>query len=215
MAAGLTAARGQAHVSVSRAEPRAQRPAAGGAEPDAPFALHAFLPYRVNRLATRVSKALASVYQERFDLSVPQWRVLATLAGAPGRQGGRDREYGAGPAGEGGAAAGACAPPTARDLAALTGLDKVSVSRALAGLVERGLVQRQPHQSDARSSTLRLSRRGRQLFRRIAPLALAWESAWLEPLTPGERAQFLKLLAKLEEAVPGDAALAAIAGTGR
>jgi DNA-binding MarR family transcriptional regulator len=160
------------------------------------FDLPAFLPYRLNRLAARVSKALASVYQERFDLTVPQWRVLATLAGGAGSS-----------AGDGGAAA-----PTARDLAALTGLDKVSVSRALSGLVERRLVMRLPHRSDARSLTLHLTRRGERLFERIAPLALAWESAWLEPLAPGERAQLLALLARLEGAVPADSSLAAIAG---
>ncbi|MEM6774406.1 MAG: MarR family transcriptional regulator [Pseudomonadota bacterium] len=136
------------------------------------FKLHAFLPYRLNRLAGHLSKALSAVYQERFDLSIPQWRVLATLQAEPGL--------------------------TARDLASATSLDKVSVSRALAGLVDRELVQRSPHRHDARSSILRLSRRGTALFRRIAPLALAREADWLAPLSLRERDQFLRLLAKLE-----------------
>ncbi len=145
---------------------------AGVPEAEREFKLHAFLPYRLNRLTGRLSKALASVYQERFDLSIPQWRILATLQAEPDL--------------------------TASDLAAATSLDKVSVSRALTGLVERELVQRNPHRHDARSSILRLSRKGSALFRRIAPLALAREADWLAPLTDSERDQFLLLLGKLE-----------------
>ncbi|MEL7044779.1 MAG: MarR family winged helix-turn-helix transcriptional regulator [Pseudomonadota bacterium] len=148
------------------------RPGAGAEGGGREFKLHAFLPYRLNRLAGHLSKALSAVYQERFDLSIPQWRVLATLQAEPDL--------------------------TARDLVAATSLDKVSVSRALAGLVDRGLVQRSPHRHDARSSILRLSRRGTALFRRIAPLALAREADWLAPLSRRERDQFLQLLGKLE-----------------
>ena len=43
------------------------------------LALERFLPYRLNVLATLVSNALARVYAERFGLTIPQWRVLATL----------------------------------------------------------------------------------------------------------------------------------------
>ena len=135
-----------------------------------------FLPYRLNRLAARVSKALAGVYSERFALSIAQWRVLATLQAEPGL--------------------------TARDVASRSALDKVAVSRAVAALAERGLLERRPMSRDGRSSRLHLSRRGTGLFRRIAPLALEWEEQLLAPLSRSEREQFLRLLGRLEGNVP-------------
>jgi DNA-binding MarR family transcriptional regulator len=137
------------------------------------FCLDAFLPYRLNQLAERVSGALATVYSERFDLSIPQWRILATLQGEPGL--------------------------TARHVATRTNLDKVCVSRALARLVDRGLVARSACSHDARASELRLTREGRQLFARIAPLALGWEETLLCEFSPTERRDLLDLLEKLTQ----------------
>jgi hypothetical protein len=42
--------------------------------------LDRFLPYRLNVLASRVSADLARVYEHRFGISIPEWRVLAHLA---------------------------------------------------------------------------------------------------------------------------------------
>ncbi|HBO11386.1 MAG TPA: transcriptional regulator, partial [Halieaceae bacterium] len=42
--------------------------------------LKQFLPYRLNDLAERVSRGLAQSYSRDFDLTVAEWRVLATLA---------------------------------------------------------------------------------------------------------------------------------------
>jgi DNA-binding MarR family transcriptional regulator len=150
------------------------------------FRLEEFLPYRLSRLATRVSKALAGVYAERFALSIAQWRILATLQAEPGL--------------------------TARDVAARAALDKVAVSRAVAALGERGLLRRRPVSGDGRASRLQLSRRGSDLFRRIAPLALSWEEELLAPLAPDERRDFRRLLAKLEARVPAAAPCGSAAG---
>ena len=135
------------------------------------FRLEAFLPYRLNQLAQRASNTLATVYSQRFDLSIPQWRVLATLYAAPGL--------------------------TARDVAHRATLDKVTVSRALARLTKRGLVDRRVCSRDGRASELSLSPAGRRLFARIAPLALSWEEELLVALTGRERSQLGRLIAKL------------------
>ncbi len=45
----------------------------------AALALDAFLPYRAARLATALSRALAAQYEQRYDISVAEWRVLVHL----------------------------------------------------------------------------------------------------------------------------------------
>jgi DNA-binding MarR family transcriptional regulator len=136
------------------------------------FQLGEFLPFRLSRLAERVSQSLASVYAERFELSVPQWRVLATLQETPGL--------------------------SATTVAERCNLDKVKVSRAVSGLERRKLLLRRRHVRDARSSELRLSAAGMRLFDEIAPLALRWEREFLNALGPRDRQSLLGTLAQLE-----------------
>jgi DNA-binding MarR family transcriptional regulator len=78
--------------------------------------LAAFLPYRLSVLTNRVSSAIARTYSERFDLSIPEWRVMAVLGGVDGL--------------------------SARDVAERTAMDKVQVSRAIARLADKKRVQR-------------------------------------------------------------------------
>ena len=151
-----------------------------------PFELEAFLPYRINRLAERMSDSLSRVYRERFAITVAQWRILATLHDAPGL--------------------------AAKEVARVTNLDKVRVSRALADLEERALIVRRLSRADGRSNELRLSAPGRKLFRRIAPLALRWERDYLRGLSDAERRRLFRLLDKLDPNRPGPAALRMPAG---
>jgi DNA-binding MarR family transcriptional regulator len=136
------------------------------------FQLTEFLPFRLTRLAEHVSQSLATVYAERFGLSVPQWRVLAILQETPGL--------------------------SATTVAERCNLDKVKVSRAVSGLERRNLLVRRRHASDARSSELRLSASGLRLFEEIAPLVLCWEREFLRALAPRERQSLLGMLAQLE-----------------
>ena len=138
--------------------------------------LERFFPYRISRLAERASRSLSQVYAERFGISVPEWRVLATLAERPGL--------------------------TASAVTGLTNLDKVKVSRAVAELHERGLLLRQASRSDRRATDLRLSASGARLFTRIAPLAAQWEAELLNVLNDSERTQLFDLLTRLEKALP-------------
>lgn len=136
------------------------------------LSLARFLPYRCNSLARKISVSLSRIYSDRFGLSIPQWRVLVTLA-----------EYG---------------ELQARQVTELTTLDKVQVSRAVAGLAERGLLRRRSCDRDSRASLLRLSESGLAMFRRIEPEALAWEEALLAPLQAGERDTLFNLLDRLD-----------------
>ncbi len=134
--------------------------------------LERFLPYRLSVLSNRVSQTIASAYADRFGLAVTEWRVIAVL----GRYSGL----------------------SATQVAARTAMDKVAVSRAVARLLERGLLQRDTHDDDRRRSVLELSAAGVAVFDDVVPLALDYERALLAPLDTADRAALDALLGKLE-----------------
>jgi DNA-binding MarR family transcriptional regulator len=133
--------------------------------------LEKFLPYRLSVLAQLVSESLHDLYAGPFGLSVTQWRVMAAL--------------------------GRFAPLTASDVGQRIVMDKVAVSRAVAGLLKRGLVERAADRNDRRRASLRLSPRGKAMHARIVPLALSYEQRLYEALTPDERRSFDALCDRL------------------
>ncbi len=153
---------------------RRRRGAAAEAEGAAAgrLALERFVPYRLSVLANTVSRDVARIYDARFGLSVPEWRVMAVL--------------------------GRFEPLAANAVAARTAMDKVRVSRAVARLLRAGLVARATDRHDRRRSVLRLSARGLAIYAAIVPLALAVEAKLLAALRPAERAALDRLLAKLQ-----------------
>lgn len=134
-----------------------------------------FLPYRLSVLTNRVSNAIARHYSERFELSPPEWRVMAVLGQSPGL--------------------------SAREVALRTEMDKVQVSRAVASLVRRRRVQKRQDRADGRVSRLSLTARGRAIYDEVVPHALALEQQFLASLAPNERVQLDRLLVKLSQAV--------------
>ena len=131
-----------------------------------------FVPFRLNRLAGAVSEHLAAIYRGRFGLEVPEWRVMATV--------GQER---------------GC---TAQFIAASTRMHKTRVSRAIAQLRDRGLLERAASSTDRRELQLRLSAAGRRMYAQLVPLALAREEELLGALSAGERRAFLGALERLE-----------------
>jgi DNA-binding MarR family transcriptional regulator len=69
-------------------------------------------------------------------------------------------------------------------------MDKVAVSRAVASLMRRGLVERATDRDDRRRASLRLSARGRAMHARIVPLALGFEERLYKALNTEERSRF-------------------------
>lgn len=136
--------------------------------------LDGYLPYRLSVASNAVSGLIARAYEDRFGLTVPQWRLLCVLA-------------------EDGAL-------TQARIVARTVMDKVTVSRAAQGLVKRRLVARSQNRSDARSHVLALTAEGRGLHSEIAPLALAYEAALIAGLSPEEVTLLKRLLGRLQAA---------------
>ncbi len=137
--------------------------------------LEHFLPYRLSVLSNRISQAIAARYARRFGIGVTEWRVIAVLGRYPGLSAGA--------------------------VAARTAMDKVAVSRAVARLLERELVERDTHGDDRRRSVLALSRAGRRIYDEIAPLALELERRLLSRLDRDERAALDALLDKLADGI--------------
>lgn len=138
--------------------------------------LDSFLPYRLSVLSNRISQSIARLYAERFGISITEWRVLAVLG----------RYHGL----------------SANQVAERTAMDKVAVSRALARLVERGLISRHTDDGDRRRSVLELSADGKRIHAQIAPLALEMERQLLTGLSKDERAMLDGLLEKLTQGIP-------------
>jgi DNA-binding MarR family transcriptional regulator len=133
--------------------------------------LEDFLPYRLNVLASLTSNALAQIYAERFGLTIPCWRVVATLGQYDGR--------------------------TARDIAAHGVMHKSTISRAVSALEGRGLIVRRPNQDDRREELLALTPQGQAIYEALAPEALAFEERLVSILTSDEQEALAALVAKL------------------
>lgn len=122
--------------------------------------LEEFLPYRLSVLSHTISTNIAKVYDKRFGLSIPEWRVIAILGRFPGL--------------------------SAVEVAERTMMDKVAVSRAVTKLIRNGRIDRQFADADRRRSILNLTDAGRRVHNEIAPLALAFEDELLQGVDPAD-----------------------------
>ena len=133
--------------------------------------LEEFLPYKLAILSNLISGSIAAIYEERYKLSMPEWRVMAVLSRFPGS--------------------------SAVQVAERTLMDKVAVSRAVAKLIATGRIDRRIAVSDKRRSVLQLTADGARIYAEVAPLALNFEKELLQGLDSHELATFGKLLERL------------------
>ena len=137
--------------------------------------LQAFLPYVLNNLAERVSAGLSGIYVDEFQLSIPEWRVIANLA-----------EH---------------STLNARQIVEFTTMEKSKVSRAVGNLSERGLITQRRAEGDSRAKDLTLTEEGLALYRSIVPRVLDWERELLAEMTSGEYRDLMYLLEKLSNRI--------------
>ncbi len=133
--------------------------------------LEDFLPYRLAILSHTVSTTIAQVYEKRFNLSIPEWRVIAILGRFPGL--------------------------SAVEVAERTFMDKVAVSRAVTKLLKNGRIDRQFADADRRRSILNLSEEGRRVHDEVAPLALQFERDLLAGLDDEEARTLDRIVERL------------------
>jgi DNA-binding MarR family transcriptional regulator len=135
------------------------------------FDLGSFLPYRLSVTTNRVSRAFAAHYEQEFGISIPEWRAIAVL--------------------------GAFAPLSSNEIVERTAMDKAKVSRAVASLLKRGLIEREPHATDQRLIQLTLSRSGRKIYEAVIPRARAIEAEVTKGLSKTEVALLHRVLDRI------------------
>lgn len=143
---------------------------------DEELILEEFLPYRLSVTSHGVSTNIARVYENRFGVSIPEWRVIAILGRYPGL--------------------------SAVEVAERTLMDKVAVSRAVTKLIKTGRIDREFADADRRRSILNLSEEGRKVHNEIAPLALSFERELLKDISEDDFATFNRILDQLREKAP-------------
>ena len=140
--------------------------------------LEKFLPYRLSVTSHSISTNIARIYEKRFGVSIPEWRVIAILGRFPGL--------------------------SAVEVAERTLMDKVAVSRAIAAMIEMGYLERKTSETDGRRSQLFLTPAGREVYEMIVPMALGEEQELSGSLTEEERRELDRLMVKLAEAASPD-----------
>lgn len=140
------------------------------------FHLADFLPYQLSVTSNAVSRAVATgtEYELRFGLTATEWRVLAAITAAGN--------------------------PAQAELLAVTGMDKMTISRAVAALGTRRLVDRVRDTMDRRTLRLSPTDEGRRIHDIVAPQALEVEARLLAVLSADEALALRVALAKLRMA---------------
>ena len=124
-------------------------------------------------LSNAVSGAIAAVYGDKFALSMPEWRIMMVLAEYP--------------------------DVSADEVCRRTKIEKSVVSRAVARLLSRHLINRDVDEKDRRRSILRLSGTGLSVYDEVMPIARDYEAALLAGLTAAELETFNKMIDTLME----------------
>ena len=137
--------------------------------------LEQFLTYRLHVLNKLAERGIGERYQEKLGVTVPEARVIASV--------------------------GSFGPFSIMDLARHANLDKSQASRAAEALIKQGLVQREASEEDGRVVLISLTPAGRELYRKVMPIARKWNADLFDCLNEDEKAALGAALDKIIESV--------------
>jgi MarR family transcriptional regulator, organic hydroperoxide resistance regulator len=129
-----------------------------------------FLPYLLNRAGVRIGLSFSRDIAP-YKITLPIWRVLVALW-----ESGDHRLI---------------------ELSALTSIDFSTLSRILVNMERRRLIERRRSGSDARALSVSLTAQGRDLTKKIIPIALYYENVAISGLSRAEIKNLKRLLDKL------------------
>lgn len=142
--------------------------------------VEASLFFKMVRVVNLTARPFVESIGKEQRLSLSAWRVMVVLAAHPG-----------------------CA---AQEVVARTALDKMTVSRALAGLGRQGYLARSGDAEDRRRISLRLTAAGRKVYERVAERGRSRESQLFSGISAAERQSLARMLEKLARNI-GDGVL--------
>ena len=135
------------------------------------FDLEDFLPYLLNQAAEATSHGFQAIYRDRHGFTRTQWRVMANLG-----------KFGA---------------MTARDICAISHIEKTKVSRAVAALEQAAMLSRTPSETDRRAEMLSLTPKGQTTFVQLGKLATGFDRQLRETLGPAQAETLVSILTRL------------------
>ncbi len=135
------------------------------------FDLQEFLPYLLNQAAEASSMAFQKIYKSRYGMLRTEWRVLFHL-GIYGRM-------------------------TANEIGRRSNMHKTKISRAVAKLEERRFLTRERSAGDRRQEMLELTQAGRNAYRELREVAMAYDDKLAAQFSPEEQRVLRAALKKL------------------
>lgn len=111
------------------------------------------------------------LYARKYDLTLTDWRVLALLVSRPGI--------------------------SATELSDILAVDKMSITRAVQRLLDRGRIRSAPNHADRRRLALSVAAKGAALYDKLAQDAWEHQERCLHDLSAAERLALDQLLGKV------------------
>lgn len=142
-----------------------------------------FLTFRITRLSNALRTGLTKPYLEEFDLSLPEWRLLALIA--------------------------RFSPLRFSEVTARSSMDKGQVSRTLREMAKKGLVKmksiRTPGSRGAQALAapvmVSITPKGKSLYTSVLPVARRRQAEMLLTLSESERVALFSALDKLFQTI--------------
>jgi DNA-binding MarR family transcriptional regulator len=158
----------------------ARRDAGTGTDAFKPDGIEEFgrsIAYLLGAISNILSTGGSRFYRQHFGIGLAEWRLMWVLAIEPAI--------------------------TARRASQIMGLDKAAVSRAVAGLERRGLLQATPDPADYRRRLIELSSAGTRLYHRMIVVSRERQRRILAPLSKEEQGVLAALLRRLHAHLAG------------
>lgn len=133
--------------------------------------LEDFIPYKLSVVANRVSQSIGRLFETRFNIQIPEWRIIMALYAY------NDLVF--------------------YEVVEQTSMDKARVSRAQRRLVDLGLIETYGDPEDGRKVILSLTPTGVEMCEKILPEAAKREAWFLSVLDSDEHRQLDIILDKL------------------
>lgn len=133
--------------------------------------LEDFIPYKLSVVANRVSQSIGRLFETRFNIQIPEWRIIMALYAY------NDLVF--------------------NEVVDQTSMDKARVSRAQRRLVDLGLIETFGDPEDGRKVILALTPTGVEVCEKILPEAAKREAWFLSALDDHEHKQLDIILDKL------------------